>query len=208
MFELLIELGVLLSFFIILFHAIRYKKQNLILLLLINAFILEEHAYLIYKKVVYADFNLMVFNIPLWIILGWVIPLYLLIFLIGKVKRLDGKGKIALLGLTMLLIDILLEPFAYIFKWWAWASGKIYYLNDLFAWVLFSLLVGYFFFYYKEKDFLEILKKSVMLQILGILVGFIWFNIPNLLGIIIFSLIVSLLIIILIIQLFKFRTVE
>ncbi len=208
MFNLLIELGVILTFFIILIHAIRYKKQALVFILLINAFILEEHAYLIYNQVAYANFNLIVFNIPLWIILGWVIPLYVLIFLIGKIKRLNDNGKIALLGLTMLLIDILLEPFAYIFKWWTWASGDIYYLNNLFAWIIFSLLVGYFFFYYKEKNIFEILKRSIILQIFGILLGFIWFNMPGLWGIILFSIIVTLLLIILIIQFFKFRIVE
>ncbi len=197
MFELIIEIGVIITFFLLLAHAVKNKKLMLITILLINAFILEEHAYLLYKQVTYGNFYLMLFNIPIWVILGWVIQLYVLIFLIGKLKNLKPNGKIALLGLIMLLIDIVLEPVAYVFNWWRWNSGEIYYINDLFAWVLFSLLVGYFFFSYKEKDITSLLKKSLILQISGILVGFIWFNLPNLIKMILFLIILFSLIIIL-----------
>jgi len=198
MFELLIELGVVLTFFIILVHAIRYKKQTLIIILLINAFILEEHAYLLYKQVAYSNFYLMVFNIPLWVILGWVIPLYILIFLIDKIGKIKTNGKIALLGLVMLSIDILLEPFAHLFNWWAWNSGQVYYLNDLFAWVFFSILIGYFFFNHKDKNIVVMLKNSLMLQISGIIIGFIWFKLPFLVSLILFLIIILSLIILLI----------
>ncbi|CAN5123967.1 hypothetical protein BH09BAC1_BH09BAC1_18400 [soil metagenome] len=90
------------------------------------------------------------FEIPLLIGLNWLVLLYCVGTMAGTIK-VPWWFQAFIGAALMVLIDLLLEPFAIKFDLWSWASATIPFQNYM-AWFIISLLLLLPFHYYQLHE--------------------------------------------------------
>jgi len=125
----------------------------------------------------YSDqFLLSLFGVPISVALGWATIEYLGYLLITKFihsKKPFEKYVESALGVT--LIDfVLLEPFAFIFKWWIWKQNDFWFGAPLFNFIGWFLVITIYLTAYRHvsKKF-KSPKEKMKYFLLILIIGFI-----------------------------------
>lgn len=123
----------------------------------------------------YSDnFLLSLFGVPISIALGWATIEYLGYLLITKyIHSRKPVGKYIESALVATLIDfVLLEPFAFIFKWWIWKQNDFWFGAPLFNFIGWFLVITIYLTSYRHiskkfKTPQEKTKNFLLILIIG-----------------------------------------
>ena len=166
----LTPLNLLVSFVALFIHE-DFKNRRLIffiLLILCAGFLIEVigvNTGLVFGQYAYGPvLGFKIFNTPLMIGFNWLILVFCVGLLLGKIK-LQTLYKSLIGALIMTLCDYIIEPVAIGFNFWTWQGGTIPIQNYI-AWYLFSLLFLFLFYRFKIESTNKVASWLLATQII------------------------------------------